>query len=120
MLAGATLVSLAITLPIALTHPSPAAAGALVVLLKGGPGGYDPSVGGLAANGFGEHSPGHYGLGAALLAEVLLAAPAVAEKLGIASTGYRLVLNNGANAGQSVFHMHLHVMGGRLMLWPPG
>jgi histidine triad (HIT) family protein len=57
---------------------------------------------------------------AALLAEVLLAAPAVAEKLGIASTGYRLVLNNGANAGQSVFHMHLHVMGGRLMLWPPG
>jgi aquaporin Z len=48
------------------------ASGALVVLLKAGPLGYDPSVGGLAANGFGEHSPGHYGLGAAVLAEALL------------------------------------------------
>src|SRR5271154_6292521 len=48
------------------------AAGGLVGLLQGGPNGYDPSVGGLAANGFGDHSPGHYGLGAALLAEVLL------------------------------------------------
>ena len=57
---------------------------------------------------------------AALLAEVLLAGPVVAEKLGIATTGYRLVLNNGANAGQSVFHMHMHVLGGRAMLWPPG
>jgi histidine triad (HIT) family protein len=57
---------------------------------------------------------------AALVAEVLLAAPVVAEKLGIATSGYRLVLNNGANAGQSVFHMHLHVLGGRLLQWPPG
>ncbi len=48
------------------------AAGALVVLLKAQPHGYDPTVGGLAANGFGDHSPGHYGLGAALLAEVIL------------------------------------------------
>jgi aquaporin Z len=48
------------------------AAGALVVLLKGQPHGYDPAVGGLAANGFGDHSPGHYGLAAALLAEVIL------------------------------------------------
>jgi len=47
------------------------AAGALVVLLKGQPQGYDAAVRGLAANGFGDHSPGHYGLGAALLAEVL-------------------------------------------------
>jgi aquaporin Z len=46
-------------------------AGALVVLLKGQPQGYDAAIGGLAANGFGEHSPGHYGLGAALLAEVI-------------------------------------------------
>jgi aquaporin Z len=44
----------------------------LVVLLKGQPGGYDPSVGGLAANGFGDHSPGHYSLEAALLAEFVL------------------------------------------------
>ncbi|HEY8090962.1 MAG TPA: aquaporin Z [Polyangiaceae bacterium] len=48
------------------------AAGVLVVLLKGRPEGYDPSVGGLAANGFGDHSPGHYGLTSALLAEMVL------------------------------------------------
>jgi aquaporin Z len=48
------------------------ASGVLVVLLKGGPDGYDPSVGGLAANGFGAHSPGHYGMMAALIAEVVL------------------------------------------------
>jgi aquaporin Z len=48
------------------------AAGFLVVLLKGQPEGYDASVGGLAANGFGDHSPGHYGVGAAFLAEVIL------------------------------------------------
>jgi aquaporin Z len=48
------------------------ASGILVVLLKGRPDGYDPAVGGLAANGFGEHSPGHYGMGAALLAELVL------------------------------------------------
>jgi histidine triad (HIT) family protein len=57
---------------------------------------------------------------AALVAEVMLAGPVVAGKLGIAETGYRLVLNNGPNAGQSVFHLHLHVLGGRLMAWPPG
>jgi aquaporin Z len=48
------------------------AAGVLVFLLKGQPQGYDPAVGGLAANGFGEHSPGHYGLGAAAASEVIL------------------------------------------------
>jgi aquaporin Z len=48
------------------------AAGTLVVLLKGQPAGYDPSVGGLAANGFGDHSPGHYSMASALLAEMLL------------------------------------------------
>jgi aquaporin Z len=47
-------------------------AGALVFLLKGQPQGYDPSVGGLAANGFGDHSPGHYGMVSALVAEVVL------------------------------------------------
>jgi histidine triad (HIT) family protein len=57
---------------------------------------------------------------AALLAEVLLAGPVVAEKLGIAEGGYRLVFNNGKDAGQSVFHMHMHVLGGRFMQWPPG
>lgn len=48
------------------------ASGALIILLRGQPEGYDASVGGLAANGFGEHSPGHYGMGAALLAEFIL------------------------------------------------
>jgi aquaporin Z len=48
------------------------AAGLLVVLLKGRPEGYDASVGGLAANGFGDHSPGHYGMMSALIAEVVL------------------------------------------------
>jgi aquaporin Z len=48
------------------------AAGVLVVLLKGRPDGYDPSVGGLAANGFGDHSPGHYGMVAGLLGEIVL------------------------------------------------
>jgi aquaporin Z len=48
------------------------AAALLLQLLKGGPSGYDASVGGLAANGFGDHSPGHYSMGAALAAEVIL------------------------------------------------
>jgi histidine triad (HIT) family protein len=56
----------------------------------------------------------------ALLGELLLAARVVAGKLGLAETGYRLVINNGPNAGQSVFHLHVHVLGGRPMAWPPG
>lgn len=48
------------------------AAGLLLVLLKGGPSGYDAATSGLAANGFGDHSPGHYSLVASLVAEVLL------------------------------------------------
>ncbi len=48
------------------------ASGLLVVLLKAQPQGYDPSIGGLAANGFGDHSPGHFGLGTAILAEAIL------------------------------------------------
>lgn len=57
---------------------------------------------------------------AALLGQILLAGRDVAEKLGLAEGGYRLVVNNGPNAGQSVFHLHLHVLGGRQMAWPPG
>ena len=44
----------------------------------------------------------------------------VARDLGIARDGYRLVLNTGDHGGQTVFHLHLHVLGGRPMLWPPG
>ncbi len=52
------------------------------------------------------------------LGEVLLLARAVAAKE--LSQGYRLVINNGADAGQSVFHLHVHVLGGRPLAWPPG
>jgi histidine triad (HIT) family protein len=57
---------------------------------------------------------------AALLGQVLLAARDVAEKLGLAKGGYRLAINQGPDAGQSVFHLHCHVLGGRSMAWPPG
>ena len=56
----------------------------------------------------------------ALLGHILVVARRVAELKGIAQSGYRVVMNNGAEAGQSVFHMHLHVLGGRPMTWPPG
>ena len=56
---------------------------------------------------------------AALLGHLLLVAAKMAEQEGI-SGGYRLVINNGAPAGQSVFHLHVHVLGGRPMTWPPG
>lgn len=56
----------------------------------------------------------------ALLGQVLLAARDVAEKLGLAPGGYRLVINQGTDAGQSVAHLHCHVLGGRPMTWPPG
>jgi histidine triad (HIT) family protein len=57
---------------------------------------------------------------AALLSEVLLAAREVAEQLGLGGDGYRVVINQGPHAGQSVFHLHVHVLGGRTMSWPPG
>lgn len=55
-----------------------------------------------------------------LLGRVILAARDVAEKLGLATGGYRLVINQGPDAGQSVDHLHCHVIGGRTMAWPPG
>jgi histidine triad (HIT) family protein len=57
---------------------------------------------------------------AALAAELLAAAAAVATQESIVETGYRLVFNTGAGAGQSVFHVHCHVLGGRPLTWPPG
>jgi histidine triad (HIT) family protein len=56
----------------------------------------------------------------ALLGHILVVARKVAELKGIAETGYRVVMNTGADGGQSVFHMHLHVLGGRPLGWPPG
>jgi histidine triad (HIT) family protein len=54
------------------------------------------------------------------LGRVMLAARDVAEQLGLAAAGYRLVVNQGVDAGQSVFHLHCHVLGGRPLAWPPG
>ena len=55
---------------------------------------------------------------AALMGELLLAAKQVAADAGLAD--YRVAINCGAGAGQSVFHVHLHLLGGRRMSWPPG
>lgn len=57
---------------------------------------------------------------ALLLGKLLLAAAAIARKLGIESSGYRLVINNGKDAGEGVPHLHLHLLGGRPLKWPPG
>lgn len=55
-----------------------------------------------------------------VLLDVHRAAAAVAQAEGIAATGYRLVFNTGRDAQQSVAHVHLHVLGGRALSWPPG
>ena len=57
---------------------------------------------------------------AALVGKLFLAAQKVAVADGIAERGYRTVMNCNREAGQSVFHIHLHVLGGRGMHWPPG
>jgi histidine triad (HIT) family protein len=55
-----------------------------------------------------------------LLGHLLTVAAEVARKEGIDNTGYRLVINKGAHAGESVPHLHVHLLGGRQMGWPPG
>lgn len=57
---------------------------------------------------------------AELLGRVLLLARDVAKAEGLENKGYRVVVNNGAGVGQSVFHLHVHLLGGRAMSWPPG
>ena len=57
---------------------------------------------------------------AALMGKLFLGAQAVAAADGVAEAGFRMVMNNGAGAGQSVDHVHLHVLGGRPLAWPPG
>jgi histidine triad (HIT) family protein len=56
----------------------------------------------------------------ALVGRLALLAAELATKEGIAETGYRTVINTNADAGQTVFHVHLHLLGGRRMGWPPG
>ena len=55
-----------------------------------------------------------------LLAQLLKTCIHVAKHKGLAESGYRIVTNTGRDAGQTVFHLHLHVLGGRRMSWPPG
>lgn len=57
---------------------------------------------------------------ARMLGEVMLAAAEIARVEGLVAGGYRTVVNCGADAGQSVFHVHLHLLGGRPLSWPPG
>lgn len=57
---------------------------------------------------------------ALILGKVLLAARDIAKKLGLENDGYRLVINNGSGAGQTVFHLHVHLLAGRNFSWPPG
>lgn len=56
----------------------------------------------------------------ALLGEMIDAANKIAKDFGIADDGFRLVFNCGDNGGQEVYHLHLHLLGGRKMNWPPG
>ncbi|MGV3774524.1 MAG: histidine triad nucleotide-binding protein [Verrucomicrobiales bacterium] len=55
-----------------------------------------------------------------VLGHLLLKAAQVAKGLGLSQSGYRLVINNGPDAGESVPHLHLHILGGRSLSWPPG
>jgi histidine triad (HIT) family protein len=57
---------------------------------------------------------------AATLGKLLLVAGELARKLGIDKTGYRVVINSGPDAGESVPHLHVHLLGKRALAWPPG
>lgn len=56
----------------------------------------------------------------ALIGHIFAVAARLAREQGIADSGFRVVVNSGADAGQSVFHLHYHLLGGRRMTWPPG
>ena len=66
------------------------------------------------------HVTGARDASAETFGHVLAGAQKVATDLGLDESGYRLVLNHGPDAGQSVFHLHCHVLGGRALAWPPG
>jgi histidine triad (HIT) family protein len=55
-----------------------------------------------------------------LLGRLLLTAKQIAADLGLTESGYRIVINNGHNGGETVPHLHVHLLGGRPMHWPPG
>ena len=55
-----------------------------------------------------------------LVAHIMMTVPKIAAKLGLAEDGFRLVVNTKDNGGQTVKHLHWHLLGGRFMTWPPG
>jgi histidine triad (HIT) family protein len=55
-----------------------------------------------------------------LLAKLLMKAQETAKSLGISQSGYRVVINSGRNGGETIPHLHVHLLGGRPMTWPPG
>ncbi len=55
-----------------------------------------------------------------LIGEMILVAKQVAQQEGVAESGYRLVMNCNEHSGQEIYHLHLHLLGGRRMTWPPG
>jgi histidine triad (HIT) family protein len=55
-----------------------------------------------------------------LVGHLFLTAKKIAAEMGLDKNGYRMVINNGAGAGQTVFHIHLHILSGRRFTWPPG
>jgi len=55
-----------------------------------------------------------------LIGHIIVTAKSIAKDLGISQNGYRLVFNTNDDGGQSVYHIHLHLLGGRKMTWPPG
>lgn len=57
---------------------------------------------------------------AGVMGHLFLQVPKVAALEGLTAKGYRVVINNGAHAGQTVPHIHLHILGGRALAWPPG
>ncbi len=57
---------------------------------------------------------------AEVLGKMLIASQEIAKKLGVFESGYRLVINNGPDAGESVPHLHIHLLGSRPLSWPPG
>ena len=60
------------------------------------------------------------GAHAEMLGRMLLASREIARQLGVLESGYRIVINNGRDAGESVPHLHIHLLAGRPMQWPPG
>ena len=56
----------------------------------------------------------------AVLGHLMVKASEIASTLGLSENGYRLVVNTNEDAGQSVFHLHIHILGGRKLTWPPG